>query len=110
MNTPKTKEEIVEELVNPFIKKWCGESVGHLLDSDENDGEKLRQELVQALTLQEQAVHERVVEEIKGYKNNYKAGGAHAEANEFGYHLAMDRCLSIVDNAITKIKEYEENT
>ena len=31
-----------EESVNSFIKKWCGDNAPHLLDTDENDGEKLR--------------------------------------------------------------------
>lgn len=29
-------------LVNLFIKRYCGEYVPHLLDSDENDGQRLR--------------------------------------------------------------------
>ena len=38
---PKDNNEI-EEVINAFIKKWCGENIAHLLDNDENDGEKLR--------------------------------------------------------------------
>ena len=34
--------EIVKE-IDGFIKKWCKPNfVGHLLDTDENDGERLR--------------------------------------------------------------------
>ena len=31
-----------EEEFNKFIEKWCGSSTSQLLDSDENDGERLR--------------------------------------------------------------------
>lgn len=27
---------------NQFIQKWCGENAAHLLDNDENDGERMR--------------------------------------------------------------------
>ena len=27
---------------NQFVEKWCGNNKGHLLDTDENDGEKFR--------------------------------------------------------------------
>lgn len=32
----------VDGLVNEFIKKWCGEWSAHLIDNDENDGQRLR--------------------------------------------------------------------
>lgn len=32
-----------------FIKKWCGENYAHLGDSDENDGEFMRQKIEQAV-------------------------------------------------------------
>ena len=42
--TNKTQQEewkLIQEFDN-FIKKWCGKSVPHLLDNDENDGERFR--------------------------------------------------------------------
>ena len=39
-----TKEKI-ENIVNPFLKKWCGNMYGHLVDTDENDGQKLREDI-----------------------------------------------------------------
>lgn len=39
-------EEIeADKLVNDFIKEYCGNLVGHLLDSDENGGSKLRTDI-----------------------------------------------------------------
>lgn len=40
-----TKPKTVDELLNPFIEKWCGDNAPHLLDSDENDGERLRADI-----------------------------------------------------------------
>lgn len=37
-----TNEGGWEDVVNNFIKKWCGENASHLLDTDDNDGQKLR--------------------------------------------------------------------
>ena len=37
----KEIEELIDEF-NDFIKKWCGNSYPHLIDSDENDGEVFR--------------------------------------------------------------------
>lgn len=44
MTTP-TVEEIVEKF-DTFVKKWCVDSVPHLLDSDDNDGEDFRQAIL----------------------------------------------------------------
>ena len=35
----------VDELINNFIKKWLPESYAHLVDTDENDGQRLRVQL-----------------------------------------------------------------
>jgi soluble cytochrome b562 len=32
----------LEDRFNKFIKDWCGKMSGHLLDSDENDGQRFR--------------------------------------------------------------------
>lgn len=40
--------ELIEKF-NAFIKKWCGDSYPHLIDSDENDGEDFRQSILTAL-------------------------------------------------------------
>lgn len=40
----------IDTLVNKFIEKWLPESYAHLIDNDDNDGERLRQELRMELT------------------------------------------------------------
>ena len=40
----KTDEEIIDAF-NSFIEKWCGNSFAHLIDSDDNDGERFREKL-----------------------------------------------------------------
>lgn len=39
------------EAFNKFIKKWCPEYSAHLVDSDDNDGEFMRQKIVDAKDL-----------------------------------------------------------
>lgn len=35
-----------DKKINDFILKWCRpENIGHLLDTDDNDGERLRKEI-----------------------------------------------------------------
>lgn len=41
MTYTKTLQEGLQE-INNFIKKWTGENASHLLDNDENDGQRLR--------------------------------------------------------------------
>jgi len=41
----KISLEEIEAEFNKFIKNWCGNMKGHLLDSDANDGEKFRNKL-----------------------------------------------------------------
>lgn len=38
----RVSEDWFDQL-NNFITKWCDQNAAHLLDTDENDGEKLRQ-------------------------------------------------------------------
>jgi len=40
-----TLREEIEEIVNPFIKEWIPNYYAHLIDSDENDGQRLRNQL-----------------------------------------------------------------
>ena len=43
-----TNNQEWEEKVNLFIEKWCGDNAPHLLDTDDNDGERLREAIRQA--------------------------------------------------------------
>lgn len=42
-------EKDVIEAFNKFIKKWCGDSYPHLIDSDENDGQFMRDKIIELL-------------------------------------------------------------
>ena len=54
--TPRPKQKELMELLaeklcdsfDVFIKKWTGDSYPHLIDSDENDGERFREEIREA--------------------------------------------------------------
>ena len=35
----------IENLTNPFIKKWCGDNYTHLVDYDDNDGQELQENI-----------------------------------------------------------------
>ena len=50
-----------EEQLDIFIKKWCGNMYAHLSDTDENDGEELR-EFVRNNYLDKQKVRETIKE------------------------------------------------
>lgn len=50
-----------ESVLDTFIKEWCGENAPHLLDNDENAGERLRETIRQTL----QAQRSKYEEEIK---------------------------------------------
>lgn len=47
-------EPDLEEAFNKFIKKWCGKWYSHLIDTDENDGQFIRDK-IQALHQKHQA-------------------------------------------------------
>ena len=38
-------ENDVIKAFNKFIEKWCGPYYGHLIDSDENDGQFMREKI-----------------------------------------------------------------
>lgn len=38
-------EEDVIEAFNKFIKKWCGKNYPHLIDTDEQDGQFMREKI-----------------------------------------------------------------
>ena len=41
----KSLSEEIDKLVNSFIKEWLPDSYAHLIDTDENDGQRLRNSL-----------------------------------------------------------------
>jgi len=45
MKTDKKLKTKIQDIVNPFIAKWCTGNYMHLTDDDENDGERLRQDI-----------------------------------------------------------------
>lgn len=55
----------VRGLVDPFLKDWCGDNYAHLVDSDENAGERLRDDIIDL-------IHEREVEAVKGFVEEIK--------------------------------------
>lgn len=66
---PKSVEPNLIELFNRFIEKWTGNSFPHLIDSDENDGERFREAIASALT----------------------------QARQEGFELAKQRAIKIAD-------------
>ena len=80
--TPDTDfRKMAEEMVNPFIRKWC-ECVGHLLDTDENDGESLRNSIEDALRSVSEK-HEKI-----------------------GFNQAVEECLKICSHRLSA-EEYD---
>jgi hypothetical protein len=92
-----------EETVNRFIKKWCSvEYIPHLLDSDENDGQELRDIL---LTLRLSAYEEgrkEEREEVRKWAEESKdtflfASGARLKANT-KYNEALTDLITHLNN------------
>jgi len=56
MKLEKAKEKLIFE-VDIFLFKWCKENYPHLIDSDENDGERFRECIIRTidLAIEEQA-------------------------------------------------------
>ena len=66
MTKANDKEETFESEFNKFIMKWCGSNSAHLLDTDENDGERIRQlhdkSLLNTISLD---LHNKIVNELR---------------------------------------------
>jgi hypothetical protein len=130
MNTPKTKEEIVEELYINYLEDLINEAdmaVRLQVKDQEAYYEKLRtgsrallEAILQALTLHEQAVQERVVEEMMPWlehdnqciSTQHERGEPTADGGYRTMYAGVwydrgkePKCDCGLDNAITKIKE-----
>jgi cell division protein YceG involved in septum cleavage len=58
-NKPLTEQDF-DDLINDFIKKWIPEHYPHLVDTDENDGEKLRQDIKEKVQSAKRLLKERL--------------------------------------------------
>ena len=56
MTTEQELKKEIEELVNPFLKEWTGNSYPHLVDDDENDGESLRESIFELVQSERQRI------------------------------------------------------
>lgn len=63
--TQQQGEEKIDELVNAFFKEWLPDSFAHLVDNDENDGERLRRELYALLAQTRRDTVREVTEKIE---------------------------------------------
>lgn len=123
MNTPNTKEAIVEEAVS-YIDHLFNqykelEEKGHILKgavSDNVNFEEIKEHIRTILTLHEQAVQERVVEVLEHTKvkpRTYQVPCPDGRVGCLVMHYSTDTRIEpheravndIIDNAITKIKE-----
>lgn len=85
------KQENWEETLNRFIENWCPMSA-HLLDSDENDGERLRESFRDLLAKKDQE-HRESLERIKGEILSEKVG-------TLEYNQGLQDAVSIVERHI----------
>jgi len=67
----KTNQEIAEEAINPFIEIWCRTAAAHLLDTDDNAGQRLRDSFAQALAAKDKEREEAVRSMVKVAKSAY---------------------------------------
>jgi hypothetical protein len=60
-----TDEEYLTNNFNKFIKKWCGNMYAHLIDTDENDGEGFRGDIILTINKVRQEERAKVLAEVK---------------------------------------------
>ncbi len=111
-NQPKMKNENLIEIFNAFIKKWCGESYPHLIDSDENDGERFRELIRQkdserAMTPKDRKIVEELVE---GFEKIKAIGGCMCGFGEWCESCSTDsyysKARAIANQSIEKAKKH----
>jgi hypothetical protein len=69
-----TLKQQARELFNDFIGKWCKENYAHLIDNDENDGERFREKLDSLLTQAVQEEDERIAKELHNFRFSVPVG------------------------------------
>ena len=78
-----SKSESIEwkEALDSFIKKWVPGSYAHLSDNDENDGERLRTAIQDAITTAVEAREREIAREVSAYyKKEVINSGKHVNA------------------------------
>lgn len=65
MNKDQEAELKIDQLVNDFIKKWLPNYYPHLVDTDENDGERLRNSLKSILSQEITKSKRETIEQVK---------------------------------------------
>ena len=58
-------EKEIDNLINIFIEKWIPKSYQHLIDTDENDGEALRDNIKELIDEAKQEERERIKKEVE---------------------------------------------
>lgn len=87
-------EKIIEDF-NSFIKKWCGSNFPHLIDSDENDGERFRQKIEQAILEAEKRGRNEVLESVEKELQRQDNPSSNSDYNS-GYNQALSEVKSII--------------
>lgn len=64
-------EEDVIKAFNKFIKKWCGKYYSHLIDSDEQDGQFMREKIEDAISQAVAQAREEVIEDVRNLLDEY---------------------------------------
>lgn len=86
-----SKTQKINNLINEFIEKWVPESGAHLLDSDENDGEKLRNAIAEIA----------IQDTIEGYQILKEAQKLTREAKE-GMEEAKKETMKLIEEEAPK--------
>jgi hypothetical protein len=88
-----TNEPEWKEALYSFIKKWVPGSYAHLSDNDENDGERLRTAIQDAITTAVEAREREISEAIKKMKT-YTGGSSVEEKHK---RVNKQEVLSIIN-------------
>lgn len=63
-------EDDLVKAFDKFIEKWCGEWYPHLIDTDENDGQFMREKIDKARKEERQKVVEEIAEKVNLIREN----------------------------------------
>lgn len=97
-----TNEPEWKEALYSFIKKWVPGSYAHLSDNDENDGERLRTAIQDAITTAVETKEKSVIEILERHAS-WKPTEGHGSEEELGFQKGLMAEAKLIKSEILSI-------
>jgi hypothetical protein len=91
-----------KEALYSFIKKWVPGSYAHLSDNDENDGERLRTAIQDAITTAVETKEKSVIEILERHAS-WKPTEGHGSEEELGFQKGLMAEAKLIKSEILSI-------